>query len=97
MRYLVLLSAPWLACAHGPREVGWVKPPTPAGVTARSYEYSVGSQSYTGYLAFPTALGSSAAGPGTLLAHQWYGLGEMEMYRCEQVRHRLAFAQRLCR
>lgn len=75
---------PWAVCAHGPRKVGWVKPPTPAGVSARDYVYAVDGLSYTGYLAFPTT-GNPSPQPATLLAHQWYGLGDMEKYRCEQV------------
>jgi dienelactone hydrolase len=79
------------AAAHGTRS-GWVKPPTPEGVTSLNYEYEVDGASYTGYLSFKTGQDSATPpGPGILLAHQWYGLGDMEKYRCEEIVTTLGF------
>jgi len=66
---------------HGTRS-GWVKPPTPAGVTGNDFQYEMDGSSYTGYVAFPTQFDKTSLVKGTLLAHQWYGLGDMEKYRC---------------
>ena len=44
--------------------------------------------SYTGYVAYPTEYAQEsepATAPGVLIAHQWYGLGDMEMYRAEEM------------
>jgi dienelactone hydrolase len=91
MELVVRLLAPLLlflpiASSHAPRTTGWVKPPTPDGVTAYDFEYQIDGASYTGYVAFPTsALPSPPAVPGVLVAHQWYGLGDMEQYRAEEM------------
>ena len=69
--------------AHGARS-SWQKPPTPAGVTAHDVEYELDGQSYTGYVAYPSATPDAEAPlPGVLVAHQWMGLGAMEQFRAE--------------
>ena len=45
--------------AHGARS-SWQKPPTPAGVTAHDVEYELDGQSYTGYVAYPSAAPDAA-------------------------------------
>ena len=71
--------------AHGARS-SWQKPPTPAGVTAHDVEYELDGQSYTGYVAYPSATPDAEAPlPGVLVAHQWMGLGAMEQFRAEEM------------
>jgi len=70
LRVVLALLLAGQVSAHGPRN-GWIKPPTPAGVTAADLEYFVDGSSYTGYVAFPDQGGAQGVTPGTLLAHQW--------------------------
>lgn len=74
---LVSMSLFEVTDAHG-RKSSWVKPNTPTGVTAKDFVYFIDGASYTGYVAFPTTFGMSPT-PGVLIAHQWYGLGDMEV------------------
>lgn len=69
--------------SHGVRNTEWVKPPPPAGVTAHDFPYVVNGENYTGYVAYPS--NASDVMPGVLIAHQWYGLGEMEQFRTEEM------------
>ena len=48
-------------------------------VTSMSVDYTVGDDTFEGFVAYPT----SAKGPlpGLLISHAWYGLGEGEMMR----------------
>ena len=73
--------------AHGPR-VGWQKPPTPPNVTAYDLVYKIDGASYTGYVAFPESV---SIAPGVMVAHQWYGLGDMEKYRAEEMASTMGF------
>ena len=51
-------------------------------VTSMSVDYTVGDDTFEGFVAYPT----SAKGPlpGLLISHAWYGLGEGEMMRAEE-------------
>ena len=92
-RYTCIVLLALQAHAHMPRTTGWVKPPTPDGVTACDFSYEIDGAPYTGYAAFPAAAaGEAAALPGVLVAHQWYGLGEMEQYRAEEMASKMNYA-----
>ena len=67
---LVAASSASRAASHGVHQNGWVKPPTPEGIAALDWQYTMNGASYTGYLAYPTNF-ADATVPGTLLAHQW--------------------------
>mmetsp|Transcript_29276 Transcript_29276/g.49358 ORF Transcript_29276/g.49358 Transcript_29276/m.49358 type:complete len:278 (-) Transcript_29276:328-1161(-) len=86
----ILLLATSNANGHGARN-GWIKPPTPDNVSASDYQYEIDGTMYTGYVAFPSNFDPVTSIKGTLLAHQWYGLGDMEKYRCEEVASTLGY------
>lgn len=75
-----------LVLAHGPEgyrshhlsRAGHV----PEGIMAYSVNYTIGTDVFEGYVAYPT--GVSGYLPGVMIVHQWYGLGENEMYRAEE-------------
>jgi len=55
----------------------------PDGVSAKFVNYTVDSNVYEGYVAYPTTSSRSEL-PAMVIVHQWYGLGEYEMHRAEE-------------
>eukprot|EP00004_Rigifila_ramosa_P003310 TRINITY_DN1354_c0_g1_i2.p1 TRINITY_DN1354_c0_g1~~TRINITY_DN1354_c0_g1_i2.p1 ORF type:complete len:232 (-),score=47.76 TRINITY_DN1354_c0_g1_i2:230-925(-) len=51
-------------------------------VEAYDFDYIVDGAVYEGYVAYPS--GATTPLPGTLIAHQWMGLGDYEKYRARQ-------------
>uniref|UniRef100_A0A6T0C0P3 Dienelactone hydrolase domain-containing protein n=1 Tax=Chrysotila carterae TaxID=13221 RepID=A0A6T0C0P3_CHRCT len=75
-----------LTMAHGPKQ-RWDggKPATPEGVVTGRFAYEFEGETFEGYVAHP----SNPIGllPGAMVFHQWYGEGEVEQWRAEQLAH----------
>lgn len=76
-----------LVAGHGTADAGvasgFRKPSTPAGVTAKDYDYDVDGVTYEGYLALPPKDRKPVG--SVVVAHQWMGLGEYEKSRTEEL------------
>eukprot|EP00965_Chrysotila_dentata_P159182 5258635-Pleurochrysis_carterae.AAC.1 len=86
MRSVILfltLLAPF-AQAHGPKHE-WVggKPATPEGLVTGRFTYEFEGETFDGYVAHPA--NPTGALPGAIVFHQWYGEGEVEQWRAEQL------------
>lgn len=82
--------------AHGPdgyRDLSKQRPVSRRdghnSVTHTSFNYTVDGEEYEGYVAYPTG-GSDL--PAIMIVHQWYGLGENEMFRAEEAAEEGYFA-----
>lgn len=52
-------------------------------VTGQAYDYVFEGETYEGYVAYPKDADGTL--PGVLIAHQYFGLGEMEQFRAEEM------------
>jgi len=89
MKVLLAALVVGSAMGHGPegyRDLAKVRP-SRAGheastVTTMSLNYTYDGDDYEGYLAYPA--GATGPLPAVMVVHQWYGLGENEMFRAEE-------------
>lgn len=89
---LTLAAVARLALAHGPegyRDLTRHRPSRDghlseemSSISTMFLNYTIDGSVFEGYLAYPTMKAGEL--PGLMIVHQWYGLGENEMFRAEQ-------------